>query len=137
MAEHRPPRPPRGLGTAGRALWRSIQSALDEGFELDEREEAILTLACRQADDVVALERALKASGILVEGSKGQPRLSAVVTELRQARLALSRLLGELDLSSPAQEEARPARSKRAQHAANVRWAQAAAKRARRARDAA
>ena len=43
-------------------------------------------------------------SGVVASGSRGQPRLAQTVVELRQARLALSRLLGELSLPSSAEE---------------------------------
>jgi P27 family predicted phage terminase small subunit len=114
-------RPPKGLSEAGRALWRQIQRAVPDDAELDEREAAILAAACRQADDVAALEAAIAAHGVVVEGSRGQPRLSPLMTEARQGRLALARLLGELDLSD-ADAQRRSARSRRGQQAANARW---------------
>ena len=121
MADTGHPRPPRELGPSGRALWRSIHAALGDEHELDERELAVLRLACAQRDDIAGLERALRDTGLVARGSKGQPRLSQVVTEVRQARLALSRLLGEIKLPD-IDEVPRSASSQRAQHAANVRW---------------
>jgi hypothetical protein len=60
----------------------------------------------------------------MVTGSTGQSRLSPAVAELRQHRLALSKLL--LDLALPAEtvtELTRPsAASKQASHAATARW---------------
>jgi hypothetical protein len=41
---------------AGAALVKAIREGLPAGVELDEREEALLDLAARQADDVAALE---------------------------------------------------------------------------------
>ena len=66
-------------------------------MEVDERELAILTLACRQADTVASLEAAVKRDGVMIPGAKGQRRLNATVTELRNGRLALTKLLGELE----------------------------------------
>jgi hypothetical protein len=91
-------------------------------LELDARELAILRRAAKQADDNAALERAIKRDGLMIEGAAGQPRLNAAQTELRQGRLALARMLGQLAL--PAEEGAAgtTANSRRAQRAANVRW---------------
>jgi hypothetical protein len=121
---------PRGLGAAGKRVWSLIQGDLPEDWELDEREIAILELAARQADDVATLERAVKRDGLTVEGSAGQPRLNPAVVELRQGRLAVGRLLGQIALPD-ADKEARSETSKRAQHAAQVRWRQRDTKRRR------
>jgi len=110
-------RAPTGLGTAGKALWRRLVSA----FDFAEHELAILEVACHQADDVAALERVIAADGMVVTGSAGQSRLNGAVSEVRQGRLALGKLLGALALPD---EEDRPlsATSKTAQKAANARW---------------
>ncbi|MGB2738753.1 MAG: hypothetical protein WBC27_12010 [Candidatus Nanopelagicales bacterium] len=108
---------PKNLGPAGRKLWAGITAR----WELDPREVALLTAACKQADDVAALEKVLKDDGLVVEGSQGQPRLNAVVTELRQSRAAVSRLLIDLRLPS---EDAAPltANQRRASKASLRRW---------------
>ncbi|MEZ5116174.1 MAG: hypothetical protein R2737_07890 [Candidatus Nanopelagicales bacterium] len=121
-AKDKPPAPPKGLGDAGRSLWRSITTEVhDAGFELDGRECATLAAACRQADDIAALEAVIDRDGLVVLGAAGQPRLSAAVTEVRQGRLALAKMLGELALPDEdgvtrTQSQARAAR------AANARW---------------
>jgi len=123
------PRLPAGLGAAGKRLWTSLTADL----EFEPREVAILEAACRQADDIARLEAQVKADGTSVRGSKGQSRLHPAVPELRQGRLVLARLLAALDIP-PEVSESQPAgprlrstpstRSKRAQAAANARWAQ-------------
>lgn len=120
------PEVPEGLGAAGTALW----CGLTDVYVFAPREVAVLTLACRQADDVAALEAALAEDGPVVVGSRGQPRLSAVVTELRQGRVALARLLGDLALPGEDDQVPRTAASERASRAAQVRWSR------QRARDA-
>lgn len=114
-------KPPKGLGNSGRALWRQIARALPEGWELDEREEALLRLAARQADDLTRLETAISKSGPMVPGSAGQPVVNPAIPEARQARLAISRLLGALHLPD-AEEAPRTAAGQRGQRAANLRW---------------
>jgi phage terminase small subunit len=112
---------PKGLGNRGRALWRSVAKGLGEGWELDEREVAILTLAARQADDLANLEQAIKHDGAMSTGSQGQPVVNPAIVEARQARLAIGRLLGQLALPDEAQEP-RTEAGKRGQRAARARW---------------
>ena len=117
-APERPkPRAPSGLGTSGRALWRRLVGS----YEFVEHELALLEVACRQADDVAALEELIAADGLIVAGSSGQPRLNAAVTEVRQGRLALGKLLGQLALPD---EDDRPmtASGSQARKAADARW---------------
>src|SRR4051794_5396169 len=92
------PKPPTGLQPPGRSLWRAMHAALPQDVEYDERELAILAQACRQADAVASLDAVLKRDGLTVVGSQGQPRLHPAVTELRQGRIALARLLGDVEL---------------------------------------
>lgn len=73
---------------------------------------------------MVSRLEALLADALMVTGSMGQSRLSPAVAELRQHRLALSKLL--MDLALPAETVAEPARpsaaTKQASHAATARW---------------
>src|SRR5215204_4031437 len=108
-------RAPDGLEKAGKRIWSAILSE----FCLDERELLVLEQAARQADAVAALEAEIADSGLVSRGSRGQMRLSTVVVECRQARLALSKLLGELAL--PDQEDD-SAPSRRGRKAAESRW---------------
>jgi hypothetical protein len=124
---------PSKLGAAGRKLWRAMTSE----FEIAEGEVRVIALleaAVRQADDVALLEEALARDGVTVVGSRGQARMNPVVAELRQSRLALARLLGELPVPEPeADDVPTTAASRRAQRAADIRWAKVAARKARRA----
>jgi hypothetical protein len=122
------PKPPQGLGPPGRRLWRALVADLPESMEFDARELALLAAAARQADDIAVLEAVLERDGPVAVGSRSQSRLSAVVPELRQERLAFSRLLGELRL--PDGQAAATSSSKRAQRAADARWAEHRARRA-------
>jgi hypothetical protein len=114
-------RQPPGLDKAGAALWRRLIGA----YELDQWELTVVEAACRQADDVARLEALLAAGGLVIAGSAGQPRLAQAVTEVRQGRLALVRLLDTLRL--PADDEdvghqGRNGRQVRTQRAAQSRW---------------
>ncbi|WP_326826448.1 P27 family phage terminase small subunit [Streptosporangium sp. NBC_01756] len=113
-------RKPDDLGEAGSALW----DRLTDDLEFDPWEVEIVEAACRQRDDIALLERVIAAEGVITTGSQGQPRLSAVVTEVRQSRLALAKLLAELRMPSMEEEAGKPMNgaSRRAQAAANTRW---------------
>ena len=87
---------PDGLQAAGRKLWGAVAAAFPPGWELDEREIEVLTMACRQADDNAALARALKRDGLVVSGASAQPRVNPAATEVRQGRLTVGQLLGQL-----------------------------------------
>lgn len=128
--EPQAPSPPDGLGGAGAALWEALCAA----YEFEPAEVVVLASACRQADDIATLETLLATDGFVVAGSAGQPRLAAAVTEVRQGRLALARLLGELAIPIESAGDLRPlsAAGRRAQRAANARWAREDQKRARR-----
>ena len=65
---------------------------------MSEREEALFDLAARQARDIGALEADISTRGYLVSGSRGQKVLNSSIAQLRQSRLALGKLLGQLDL---------------------------------------
>lgn len=119
------PKPPAGLGRAGKAVWLGIV----ESFDLDPRELMLLATAARQADLVEQLEKALERDGLTSIGAAGQVRFSAIPAEIRQGRLALGRLLGELRLPATGEPKVLTAAGRRAQHASQSRWARVAAER--------
>jgi phage terminase small subunit len=118
--EPRPP-PPSDLRTAGKRLWREVQAAFEPVDKtLDVRQTAILRLCCKQADDVAALERALKGKPLTVQTASGGEKINPLHAALQVARRAQMRYLLQLELTAP---PAGPlARSVRAQKAAQLRW---------------
>jgi hypothetical protein len=106
--------------TAGAALVESILRGLPPGVELDEREHALLEVAAKQADDISSLEADIAERGVGVEGSRGQSVLNPAISEARQGRLALGKLLGALDLPESTSDVTR-----RAERAAEARWRRA------------
>jgi septal ring factor EnvC (AmiA/AmiB activator) len=110
------------LGQAGRELVDSITEALPREVELDEREQALLQLAARQADDIARLEADISERGTTVSGSRaGTSVLNPSISEVRQGRLALGKLLAGLELPDLAGRPRNEA-SRRAQRAADKRW---------------
>jgi hypothetical protein len=119
---------PDDLGADGALLWERAERALPEEWELDTRGEAILALAAHQADDLGRLEVAIKENGTMVTGSKGQPVMNPAIGEARQARLAISRLLGTLpfeEVDPDLQDKPKNNMSVRNQRAARIRWEKA------------
>jgi uncharacterized protein with von Willebrand factor type A (vWA) domain len=104
--------------SAGASLVEAILEGLPPGIELDERERALFDQAARQADDIAALEADIAEQGIRVPGSRAGHRvLNPAISEARQGRLALGKLLGALELPESASDA-----SRRAQRAAETRW---------------
>lgn len=119
-------KPPRGLGNAGKALWKQIISDLPttaDGWRasLDEREQALLFAACRQLDDITRLETEIKKSGAMATGSQGQAVVNPAVIEARQGRTVLARLLGQIEIPD---EDGKPTSnaSQVGRKAAKARW---------------
>lgn len=116
--EHRPPSTPKGLGVAGKRMWRAIARAYllrpDELFQLES--------ACRVADIVVSLESAMVGRPLTVLGSMGQEREHPLLSEARQQRALLSRLLAGLRLPDEQAEAGASDQSIRARNAAMARW---------------
>ena len=81
----------------------------------------MLEAAARQADDIAALEEAISRDGVTVAGSAGQPRLNGAVSEVRQGRLALSKILGAI--AWPTDERPMTVTQRKARDAARARWA--------------
>jgi hypothetical protein len=117
MTAPKPPKAPPGLGPSGVDLWASVVA----DFELGAHEATLLASACLVADRIAELETLLAEHGLMTVGASGQPRLSTAVPEIRQQRLALSRLLADLRL--PIDDGApMSVASMRAQRASRARW---------------
>ena len=113
------PKPPTGLSAAGRALWLAVVGE----FVLTPAELESLRQACRTADEVDRLERAVrKLPELTVRGSTGQPRAHPLLAEVRSHRLLLERLCGSLNLPDETQDVGLRGSSRHAQKAARVRW---------------
>ena len=118
MDDTQPRRPsaPKGLDVTGRRLWKRVVSA----YELRPDELVLLESACRTADLVVRLEAAMEGQPLTVRGSMGQQREHPLLSEARQQRGLLARLLAQLKL--PDEGTVPNKRSEQARHAAMARW---------------
>jgi hypothetical protein len=105
-----------GSESAPVALVEEIRKSLPPGHEWTERELALLDLAARQAADIERLEADIANVG--VRAASG--RLNQAFGEVRQGRVALARILGQVDIP----EDVKPA-SLHGRKAAEARWRRA------------
>jgi hypothetical protein len=96
-------------------LVAAIRSSLPASHEWDERERALLDLAERQAADIDRLEADVAAVGVRTESG----RLNQALCEVRQGRVALARILGQVDVPDTTSP-----RSLHGRKAAVSRWQQ-------------
>ncbi len=115
----RPPAHPHGLRARGGAFWSEAIAS----YELSGSELELLVEACRLLDEVEALHDAIEADGLTVAGAAGQTRIHPAVAEVRQHRLALGRVLAQLQLPDDEGATMPTSQRARAQRAAAVRWA--------------
>lgn len=101
--------------TATVAHVERLRASLPKHYEFDERELALLDLALAQAADIDRLEADIAERGVRV-GDK----LNHAVAEVRQSRVALARLIGQIDLPGVGTTAKLHARK-----AANGRWKEA------------
>ena len=113
-------KPPTCLKTSGKRLWVAVA----ESFVLNPGELAMLEQACRTADELDRLERAVRAlPELTTAGSTGQVKPHPLLAEVRAHRLLLERLTGSLNLPDEDEEQGLRPGQKHAQKAAQVRWA--------------
>ncbi|MEE6286582.1 terminase [Georgenia sp. MJ173] len=100
-------RTPKGLGTAGRRLWRSI---LDD-YELETHEQLTLLEACRIADRLQDLTDAQAGAELTTTNSRGDTVASPYLVEARQQQVVFLRTLASLRLPQGDEgDEKRPQR---------------------------
>lgn len=111
---------PTGLSTSTAAFWRKITGT----YELRGDELRVLEDACREMDLIERMEKELRKAGakLVVAGSMGQPTANPLLTEVRQHRAVLARLLGSLKLPDEDDLAVPASRSTSARAAANARW---------------
>jgi hypothetical protein len=112
-------RPPTGLKAPGKRLWVAVAGL----YILTPAELEMLGQACRTADELDRLERAVRALPDLVTtGSTGQLKPHPLLEEVRRHRLLLERLTTALNLPDDSEEVGTRARSRHARKAAEGRW---------------
>ncbi|WP_430332720.1 hypothetical protein [Rhodococcus sp. ACT016] len=85
------------IETPGEVIERVFTAkAREAGFEFDEDDLIVLALAAQTAEDIGALDRSIATKGAVI-GSEANPKPNPALTEVRQQRLALGRLMADLD----------------------------------------
>ena len=98
---------PRGLGTEGQKLWKSVSDEFDLAAEPHKRR--ILFDAFKTADDIKRLDAATAKEPLTVKGNMGQPVINPSLAQAQTARNALAQLLGRLGLPDTDEEAAEKA----------------------------
>jgi hypothetical protein len=105
-------------GTAG----EKFRAVVLENYELREDEVLLLDQAAATLDTIEALDAALLGAPLTVPGSLGQQREHPLLSECRQQRAALARLLKQLELESEAGVTQAGRRSMAGRALARQRW---------------
>ncbi|MHA3701485.1 hypothetical protein ACXR2U_04825 [Jatrophihabitans sp. YIM 134969] len=109
---------PAGLGTTGAAFW--VKVTAQYGLRLDEL--VVLESACRTLDVLARLDAEVAGQPLTVPGSMGQMREHPLISEARQQRAALARLVRQLELPDEVTVGSALSRSSSARTLANARW---------------
>ncbi len=109
---------PDGLQGPGLALWDRVTSL----WELRPDEENLLSLLSYATSEADALRRAIEADGLVVKGSRGQPRQHPLLASLSTLRLTVLRLSAQLALPDADEDQGRSPAQRKASHAAQTRW---------------
>jgi hypothetical protein len=113
------PKPPAGLRAPGKRLWVAVVNK----YVLTAAEVEMLGQACRTADELDRLERAVRAlPELTVQGSMGQIRPHPLLAEVRAHRLLLERLTSALCLPNEDEEVGPTPGQKHGRRAINARW---------------
>lgn len=98
MPERKPhvPRAPAGLHRRGKALWAQLHTDFD--FSGEPHRLVLVEDACREADLVDRLQRAVDNNDLRVKGSNQQPVSAPEISEIRLHRKVLADLLRALSL---------------------------------------
>lgn len=89
---------PKGMGYQGKKLWQSVTDAFGD-LEDDPDKRRILFDACGTADLVDELEKGRAGEPLTVKGSKFQPVIHPLISELRYQRGLLAQLLARLNFA--------------------------------------
>jgi hypothetical protein len=112
-------KPPTGLKAQGKRLWAAVATK----YVLTPAELEMLAQACRTADELDRLERAVRQlSELTVRGSTGQPKAHPLLEEVRRHRVLLERLTSALCLPNEDEQVGRTPGQKHGQRAIEARW---------------
>jgi hypothetical protein len=94
---------PKGLEYQGQKLWKSVIAEFELGQE--PHKLRVLFDACKLADQIDRLDKAMATEPLTVKGSMGQKTIHPCLAQAQSARGLLAQLLGKLGL--PETDEAK------------------------------
>jgi hypothetical protein len=121
------PRPPTGLQSTGKRLWKAVITDADsQDIELDSLELCHLEDACRLTDrlDQMEAELAQSPTGLMCTGYQGQPVAHPLLGEIRQSRALRAQTLARIKVTPPEEKQVASVfmRGVQQRAAANKRW---------------
>jgi hypothetical protein len=111
---------PSHLGDRGGRFWDAVSG----GYKLRPDELIVLEDACREIDLIDRLEEELRTASLVVTGGYEQEVANPLITEIRQHRGVVARLVNQLKLPDGSAAE-KPSAAEAARKAANARWGNA------------
>ncbi|MGW4333763.1 hypothetical protein ACWEK5_13150 [Rhodococcus koreensis] len=86
-----------GFGAAGNVIIAQFEAkARERNMELDDDDQTVLYLAAATADNIADLDASIATNGVVV-GTEANPKTNPALTEVRQQRLTLARLMADVD----------------------------------------
>jgi phage terminase small subunit len=117
MADKRNPAAPKDLQAAGKKLWRETLAE----FEPSAPESALLHQLCLTIDELAQMQAELAQMGMVVMGSRNQPRPNPLLPMIAAHRKLADQLVVALGLPLEGEVVGRR-RSAQAKEAVNSRW---------------
>ncbi|MFZ3319530.1 MAG: P27 family phage terminase small subunit [Mycobacterium sp.] len=113
------PPAPKDLQVEGRKLWRDVLAE----FELNATELALLRQLCLTVDELAAMKADLAEMGLVVMGSRNQPRVNPLIAVIASHRKLVDQLVVALGVPLPGESVGRR-RSSAAKQSVDKRWRQ-------------
>ncbi|MDM2176198.1 hypothetical protein PP452_08770 [Mycobacteroides abscessus] len=96
-------RMPNGLGYQGKKLWQEVTGVYD--LSVDPHKRRILYDACKTADLIDTLDKAMTGQSLTVRGSMGQQVINPLVAQAQSGRVMLAQLLARLNLAEAGEDD--------------------------------
>lgn len=96
-------RMPKGLDYQGKKLWQELTEVYD--LSVDPHKRRILYDACKTADLIDTLDKAMSGQSLTVRGSMGQQVINPLIAQAQSGRVMLAQLLSRLNLAEAGEDD--------------------------------